>query len=469
MIWNMASMVMTQVLQAWIFILMAGRLDPVVFGIFGLAAVFVDLFAGYGLNSFVDALVQRQDFRRQTLSTAFWSAAGIMSTVAIALMIGSTWIASGMGEPELAPVLGALSLTLMITPLMIGPFAVARQALDFKGLAIRNIAASMIGAVAALAVTFTSLAPWALVVQRFVQVVISVTIMITHTKVVPTLEFDRTNARSYIAASGRVFIAQGICGSVPRAVDLFVGAFFGVAILGCLRVASKLVDILMSALINPIGQLFTILVPQSLTDDERRSTMFVDLTAIIAALCLPGFLGVALTAHEITPLMFKPEYAPVADMLMVLCGMAIFFPLTNSRNSLLTALNRLNLLVWLSVADIVLVIGAMWIAKDYGWQWVLFASGIQNLTLYALAPRVLFKAMATTPARYFSALLPPYFAASLMVVGVLLVSTTTQSLGPLARLMIEALVGAVIYIGVLLGFFRPWTFRLIQTVRRGGG
>jgi O-antigen/teichoic acid export membrane protein len=468
MIWNMASMIATQIAQAWIFILMAGRLDPVVFGIFGLAAVFVDLFSGQGVNAFVDALVQRQDFRRKTLSTAFWSAMAIMSTVGIAFAAGSIWIASGMGEPDLAPVLGALSLTLLLSPLTVAPCAVARQALNFKGLAVRNIVASLSAALIALGVTFTPYAAWALVAQRYVQVIVSVVILNLDMKALPTFEFDRANARGYLTAAGRMFLAQGICGSVPRAIDLFVGAFFGVVVLGCLRVASKLIDILMAALINPIGQLFTILVSQAKDDPVRRSAIFVDLTAMIAALCLPGFLGVALTAHELTPLLFEPDYAPVADMLMILCGLAVFFPLTNSRNSLLTALNRLNLLVWLSVADIVLVLGAMWIARDHGWQWVLFASGVQNLTLYMLAPRVLFREMSTPPARYFRALLPPYLAASLMVIAVLLVSTLTQDLHPVLRLAIESGVGAIIYIGVLMFPFRRWTLSLIQSVRSGG-
>jgi O-antigen/teichoic acid export membrane protein len=468
MVWNMASMVATQIAQATIFVMTAGRLDPLIFGLFGFAAVFVDVFGQSGTNSFTDALVQRQDFRRKALSTAFWTALGVLGSAALVMVVASAWIAKALRQPDAGPVLIALALTLFINPFFIGPFAVARHNIDFKGIALRTVVASIGGALAGLATTFTPFIEWALVVQRVVSTVLISVLMMVHTRVTPTFEFDGQSIRGFAKTAGGIFMAQGITGAVPRAIDLFVGTVFGLVVLGCLRVAAKLMDILLAALVNPISQLFTILVSQARHDAEKRSAIFVDLTAVIAALGLPGFLGVALTADEVTELLFEPGYAPVAEMMTILCGLAVLFPLANPRNSLLTAMHRLKLLVWLSAADLILVLGAMWIAKDHGWHWVLFASGIQNLTLYLLAPRALFEAMATSPARYFRALAPPYLAAALMVGAVLLVSTMIGSFGPLARLFIQAGVGAVVYLGVLWFLFRPWTLGLVQTIRSGG-
>mgnify|MGYP001159388083 CR=1 FL=1 len=168
MIWNFASMAFSQIALAGVFILLAQLLDPRVFGLFALAAVLVDFAYQQGSSAVIDAVVRRQDFSQRTLSTVFWVMGAITVALVIALVVGAGVYGQMVGDPAAGPVLAAMAGSLLVIPFVVGPSAMMRQKLDFKGIALRGIVASFVGAIAALAMAWSPWPEWSLVVQRWV-------------------------------------------------------------------------------------------------------------------------------------------------------------------------------------------------------------------------------------------------------------------------------------------------------------
>lgn len=468
MIWNMASMVFSQLAIAGIFLALTRQLDPHVIGVFTLAAVFVDFIYLSATAALVDAVVQRQDFSHRALSSVFWITLAATVLAALAFAGVSGFIAVQLNAPDLAPVMIALSMTLLPLAFIVGPTALMRQNLDFKGIAVRSMAASLIGGLAALAVTFSPAAPWALVVQRAVQVIVSAVIVTVHTRVLPSFELDRGLLKSYGGSFGRIFAAQAILGAAPRAVDFLVAVFFGTIILGCLRVAMKLVDVLLSALVNPIGQMWVVLLSQAGEAREKRASIFINLSKLTALICLPGFAGVALIANDFTEVALDPAYAMVGPMLTILCGLGLLVPLTNFRNSVLTSLNKLDWLVWFAVADLVGIVLGIVLLAPLGWAWVVFASGIPNFTSLALAFPYVIREMGVTKRQFFAALTPSYAATGLMASGVFAFEAAMPQLTGWTALLAKGALGAALYIGFLMSFYRRWSLDVIATLRARG-
>lgn len=465
MIWNTASMVVSQLAMSGIFILLAARLGPHVFGVFALAAAFVDYVAVQGSSAAIDAIVRAQEFSRRMLSTAFWCIMGIVFVPTALLVVGAAPMAEWMNEPDLAPVLIALALTLVPLPLSVAPFAVARQNLDFRGVAIRGMGSSIAGGVCALAVAMTEYWAWALVVQRFVQVFVSTAMIMIHTRVFPTFEFDRKAAGPFLKATGKIFAAQGIEGTVPRFVDVFIGATFGTVLLGCYRVACKLYDVVLSALVNPIAGMWVVLISKAGEDREQRRNVFLQLSRLTALICVPGYIGVALTSGDLIDLMFDENYAPVASMLGVLALTgAIVIPLTNFRNAILTSLGRMQLLIWLSVVDVILVVGGVFAAKPFGMTAVLIALSLQNLPIFMFAFTLILREMGCRARDLLGAIAPPYVAAAVMGAAVLGVGAVLPA-DAMTGLAGKAVVGVVVYTGVLLLIFKGWTLGVIRGLR----
>jgi PST family polysaccharide transporter len=468
MLWNTASLVLTQIAQAAIFLVLANQLDPKTFGVFGLAAVFIDFIYIQGSTAFIDATVRRQDFSARTLATHFWAGMAVIAATTLFFIAVSGGIASVMNEPALPPVLIAMSLTLLPLPFTIAPYAIMKQNMDFKGMAVRNMIASLAGGLIALAVAFTPASGWALVVQRAVQLVLAAVIVMINTRWAPTLAFNKPEAKNYLSATGKIFTAQGVCGAVPRVVDLIVAFFYGTGVLGALRVAMKLVDVVLAALVNPIAQMWVVLISKAGDRMEERRTIFLQLSKLTAVISLPGFAGIALVAGDFNQIALKSDYAAVGPMLAIMCGIYLFVPFTYFRNSVLTSLNRLNMLVWFAVIDlVVVVIGMLAATLTHDWIWVLLASGLPNITSMAFALPLVTREMGVRKRDFFTGLTPPYYATGLMALGVLAFHNAAPIADPWLGLISKALVGAVLYVGFLLLFYRSWSLDVLKALRAG--
>lgn len=462
--WNVVSTGFAQIALAAIFLLIAGRLTPEVFGVFALAAVLTDLIAGLASSATTDIVVQRQDFTQRTLSTVLWLTLGCGALVATLIVVVSGAYADVVNAPEVASLLEMMAITILMVPFVIVPTAVMRQRLDFKGLSVVSMASSFVGALAALATAYSPWIEWSLVVQRFVASGTLIVLATARARVLPTFDFDTSVARSIIGPIAKVMAGQGVAGAVPRVVDLAMGVFFGTAALGHLRVAAKLSDMALNLLVNPLGQLWVVMLSKARTAGESGHEIFLQLSRLTSLIALPGFLGLALVAHDLTALVLPPIYAPAGDSLMVLCALGAFVPLTNPRNAILTALQDFNALFFFAGMDFIVTVVVLYACQWWGPVGMLSGLGLVSLVLVVVTVPYILRQMHTPVGELVLALTPAYTAAAAMCAGVLVVAPFAGSLGPLQDIAFKALLGGAIYFAVLGLLFRSTTREAMQTI-----
>lgn len=466
-VWNFATMAFGQIAIASVFLLLAGKIDPVIFGTFALAAVLVDIFYNIGTSSSVDALVQQQDYSRRTLSTVTWAAMGFCIIAATIFMTCAGWYANAIGTPQVASILEILSLTTLMIPFVIGPMAIMRERLDFKGIAILGMISSLAGSLAALAVAYSPYIEWALVVQRIVTTLTLFGLATIRTRFLPTFKFDLSAARTWLSSTSHIFTGQSFVNITPRLVDLLMGIFFGVAAVGHLRVALKLYELAISLFVNPFTQLWVVLLTRARESKESISGIFVHLSTLLSLVALPGFIGLALVAREIVAITLNAEYAPVADMLMVLGALGFFVPLNHPRNAVLTATRQFDSLVQLSIADMIATVFGMIALSYFGAPAMLGGIGVSSIMLVIFALPVMLRATHTNARDLFTAVMPPYAAVTAMAIGVIAIAPLLASYDPIPSLVIKVLVGATIYLGTLGLFFRRSVIDSFKLVTAG--
>lgn len=464
MIWNIVTMAFAQIALASIFLMLAARLNPTTFGIFALAAVMTDVFYSLGSSSAIDAIVQRQDYSRRTLSTVTWAALAISAIATAGFIVSSEFYASAIKVPQVDYILDALSLTTLMLPFVIAPTAVLRQRMDFKGLALLNMVASFAGGLAALGTAYTSMIEWSLVVQRLVTTATIIVLATIRTGVFPTFAFSFSACRSWFAAASRIFAGQGVAKATPRMVDLLVGLFFSATMVGYLRVASRLNDMVLGLLVNPFAQLWVVLLSRDKNSREDRRAIFLQLSNLTALIALPGFVGLALTSREIVALILTPEYAPVAGPLAVLCALGIFVPLTNPRNAVFTALRKFNHLVWYAFLDFAVTLAAMLATASFGPLVMLSSAALASVTMILLALPVILQSLNISKGQLVQKLTPPYVAVTAMTLAILALQPELSSLQPFQALLMKVVIGVVVYAGVLFLFFRRSVFEAFRVV-----
>ncbi|RYZ06707.1 MAG: hypothetical protein EON61_13690, partial [Alphaproteobacteria bacterium] len=284
------------------------------------------------------------------------------------------------------------------------------------------------------------------------------------TRFLPSVSFDPAASRTWFSATSRIFAGQSLASATPRAIDLLIGVFFGVAAVGYLRVATKLNELAVSLLVNPLGQLWVVLLTRARESKESMSAIFLQLSSLVSLTALPGFIGLALVSRELVALVLKPEYAPVADMLMVLGWLGLLVPLNNSRNAIFTATRRFNKLIVFSAADLLATVAGMLLLSQFGSSVMLAGAGLGPIMMIIFAMPMILQVTHTEWRDLVKSLVPPYVAVLAMALGVFALEPFIVGYPPLQTLLIKAAVGAAIYLGMLGAFFRRSVFASFKLV-----
>src|SRR3546814_6011250 len=101
-------------------------------------------------------------------STVFWVLVIFSSSVAATLTVFAGSIAAFFGEPLLARIVPVLSILLLINSCEVVQEARLVRVLNFRPLAIRSFAASLIGGIVSITMAFHGYGVWSIVVQQLV-------------------------------------------------------------------------------------------------------------------------------------------------------------------------------------------------------------------------------------------------------------------------------------------------------------
>lgn len=224
-------------------LVLAGLLGPRAFGVLAMALAFVGLVEVVLKQGLLPAIVQRPELRPAHADTAFWlvAACGLVLT-AVTVLLAPVW-AEVNGLPELTRVIWALSLLVPLHALVVVQEALLRRSLRFRALALRDLSATLSGAVAGVGGALAGWGVWALVTQQLVTAVVGVAVLWRVASWRPGRRFERTAARDLYQYSTKSAAASFGLFVGNRADVLIAGALFGPVAIGLYRLAHRLTDV----------------------------------------------------------------------------------------------------------------------------------------------------------------------------------------------------------------------------------
>ncbi|MEO6350240.1 MAG: lipopolysaccharide biosynthesis protein, partial [Candidatus Limnocylindrales bacterium] len=319
--WTLIDTWGTQILGLVIFAILANRLLPDQFGLVALATVFValaQLLVDQGLG---DALIQRPTVSRSQIDTAFWVAVltGVLLTALGVIFAGT--IATLVSQPQLEPILQALSLTFVFAALSSIQMALLRREMRFKSLAIRKLSAVAGGGVVGVGMAFADYGAWSLVGQQITNALISVVMLWAVSPWRPGLNVSRSDFRSLFSFGINV-VGGDLLNFLSRNVDnLLIGTYLGLVPLGFYAVGYRILDTTQQLLVNFARRLAFPVFARLQSDVDRLRRAYKRVTSAISVVILPGYVGLALVAQEAIVVIFGPQWAasgPVAAVLFLI-------------------------------------------------------------------------------------------------------------------------------------------------------
>lgn len=450
-----------------VFLYLARILSPTDFGAMGLAAAIVDLLTVLARWGQVEGLLQRGADDQRVRSTSFWLLVAIGLTNLAVIAVLAEPVAWLTGTMVVAPVMLLLAGVPLIGCLGQVNEAILRHEMRYRGIAIRNVLATVAGAAAAAILATLDFGVYALAAQKLVFTIVYTLSVLVARPWMPSFAFVRNEARRLLGIGFDVTINNTLQMANGRIVDLSIGFFLGVVALGMTRVAWRLYDFALQLIIAPLSSVSYSLFARVRHDAEALRQSYLQYVELITLIAAPIFAGVSLVSRDAIVLLAGEQWEGSASVLAFLslsvlasCMSMIFSPVmvateqtaTIRRQALLQAISNVILTVAAAQISVMAVVLA-YVARMYvfaAWN-VLLMNRSTDVTLWAFVKRVR----------------PILLALGGLVAAGLSARAYAAPASELVRLLAVSAAGAVGYLGVLvlgdkLGLWRGFVARLWQ-------
>ncbi|MDB4957937.1 MAG: hypothetical protein JWO36_5506 [Myxococcales bacterium] len=375
-------------------------------------------------------------------------------------------VASALDAPQAARYIPGLALAAVIRRIGATPERVLTRSMQFRSVGLASAAGEVSYAVVATCLAANGWGGDAVVVGNIVQSSMATALLI--------------RAAGWAAWATPVPLRWGrfadmLRFGVPLAVQLIAHSasrywgtlaivrIFGSAAAGVYSLAYNLADI--PAIY--IGEQLTLVLMPSLASlpPDRRAAAFERATRMLALILFPLAIGLGLVAKPLVALVLPANWQGVAPLLTVLSALSVSRPITCALSSYMEAREQTGQLMFLELANLVLLLGGTWALSGLGLTWSAGAVGIA-FGIYAVAGVWLVARNGLSIRRLARGFVQPLAACGAMAVVVLTVRAMiegTISIG--AQLGTEIAVGALTYVLVASVVCRETARNLVELAR----
>ena len=382
--WSSLESTAVQVLSFLVFMVLARLLQPDDYGILAVAMVFVTLvgaITGFGIQG---AIVQIRELHADHLNGGFWFSLATGALLYGLICAVAPWLASLYGEPELEPVLFCLGLIGLFQSMGVVPSAILSRNFRYRYLAFRAVISNLVGGVLGITMAVYGYGVWALVAQQMSQVILRTLLTWFGAAWTPGLIISWAPLKRLLSV-GLYLMGSGFANTLSRQTDnLLIGIFIGTRELGIYSIGYKVFETVNGVMLGSVSRLGLPTFSRLQSNPQRLANAYHRAWTVGAALTLPVFMLILLTAPELVPFLFGEQWRDSAVVLQLLMVASCCRSLTNFDSTLLVACGRPRLAFRLTLARTLLSIAGFAIAVQWGINAIAAVVAIVAVTMLPL-------------------------------------------------------------------------------------
>lgn len=364
--WKAAAQVTRQLTRVVLIVVLARELSPAEYGLAGMVLVFstlVMVFADLGLGA---ALVQRPGIDELDRSTVFWTAAAAGLAFTLGGFALAAPVAAFFGEPEVAPLFRGLSVAFLITAIGSTHVALFTRELDFRRLALRQMAAAIIGACGGIALALAGAGAWAIIGQQLVVATTSTVLVWSLASWRPRLRFSLRRLRTLGRFGANVFGTRLMFYVERNSDNLLVGKVLGSSALGVYGLAYTIMLVPLEQIGGPIAEVLFPALARIQDDLKRLRAAWLRAVRLLAAVVAPLMLGLIALAPDLVHVVLGPRWSAVTPVIQILAWVGLHQSLQRFNSSVLQATDHTRDLRRYSLLSLVCNVPAFAIGLQWG-------------------------------------------------------------------------------------------------------
>ena len=469
--WKGIGQVGVQLTRLGVALALARILAPDAYGLAGMALVFgsfVLIFADLALGQ---AIVQRRSLSADDTATAFWMSVAAGLTFTLAGVALSAPLAAFFGEPELRPMIAALSLAFLIASVGTTQSALLVREMSFRVLELREIVATGAAAAAAIAVALAGGGAWAIIVQQLTVTTVSTVLVWRYSPWRPSARFSAESLRAFAGFSGNVLGTNALTQLRGTTDNALIGRFLGTSALGAYALAYNVILVPLNRIGVPIAQVLFPALSRFQDETARIAEYWRRSIRMLAAIALPALVGLIIVASDFVAVALGPKWKDAVPVIQFLGIVGLLQTLQFLNPIVLQALNRTSLLLRWTLVSYVAAVAAFLVGLRWGIVGVAAAFAISAAVTepaYAWITGRLVGVRLSDLARDLSGVVQ---ATAALVAVVLPTRLLLQDagVGPALRLTVAVVLGGIVYTAACRWRAPALIEELRQLRRRGLG
>ncbi|MEW5858966.1 MAG: MOP flippase family protein [Cyanobacteriota bacterium] len=322
-VWSVIQHWGSQTISFLVFSLLARLLEPEGFGLVALASVFIafmEIFLDQGLTQ---AIVQRNELDPEHLDSAFWANLTVGILLTIFGIAFAEPIANLFNNPQLEPIIQWLSLSFLFGAFSRVQQAIFHRKLAFKVVAVRSLAATLLGGTVGVVMAFQGFGVWSLVGQRLTNDLTGAVVLWGSSDWRPKFNVSVKHFKELFAFGINMVGFNIVNFFNRRADDFLIGYFLGTVALGYYTVAYRILWVMTQLLVTVTSQVALPTFSRLQEEPERLQRAFYTVTQFTSLIAFPSFLGVAVLAPELVQVLFGSKWQPSIPVMQVLAFIGI--------------------------------------------------------------------------------------------------------------------------------------------------
>ena len=387
MIWSSIGKFGTMGLSFVSNLVLARLLMPEDFGCIGMLQVFIAISGILVTAGFGTALIQKKNPTHVDFSSVFYWNLAMSIVLYVILYLCGPIIANFYAMPELCKVLRIQSLSLIILAFSAIQSCQLQKQLRFKELSVRNIVASLAGAICAIIMALCNCGVWSLVASSLVGSITNVLLLWKMSSWRPSWEFSFQSLKELFSFGGLMALSALVETIYFHIQSLIIGKLYSANDLGYFTQARKLESVPTETLSQIVNQVsFPIFA--TLQDDKEKLRYGVKKNIkAISYLNFPLMVLLIIIAKPLIILLYGAKWEPAILYFQILCISSMIYTLNTLNTNVIKSLGKGKTYFFLQLSKrligiILILIGTLF--GIYGLLWACTIFGYVCFIINAL-------------------------------------------------------------------------------------
>ena len=466
-IWRFAERCGAQIVTLIVSIVLARILSPEDYGTVALVTVFTTILQVFVDSGLGTALIQKKNADDIDFSSVFYFNCAVCLFLYMIMFIAAPFIARFYEDSSLTPIVRVISLTIIISGIKgIQQSYVSRNML-FKRFFFSTIGGTIFSAFLGIYLAYAGFGVWAIVMQQLSNTAVDTLILWITVRWRPKKVFSWIRLKELLSFGWKMLASSLLDTVYNNLRNLVIGKFYTSADLAYYNQGDKFPKVIVTNINTSIDSVLFPTMASAQDDAEQIKNMARRAIKTSTYIMAPIMMGLAFCAKPVVEIVLTEKWLACVPYLQIFCITYMFYPIHTANLNAIKSMGRSDLFLKLEIAKkvvgMILLIATMWFGV-FAMACSLLVSTLTSMIINSWPNRTL---LGYSFKEQIIDIVPSILCAVIM--GVVISSVSIFNFGNIITLVIQVLLGIVVYI-VLSWFFKldelKYLIEIVKKMRR---